>query len=129
MKILYENDAEACSFPYHFEIEQDETTGQSICVCISYVYKNLNIDDSSRDSVNEELGNIPTIKGSHYELDSNMIIYRSERSVREHGDGVDNEVDTRRSFIEDYLETADAVRAIARRYGGKTCKTEFIIDD
>ncbi len=49
--------------------------------------------------------------------------------MRSDGDGVDNEVDTRRPFIEDYLETADAVHDIAKRYGGKTCKTEFIIEE
>lgn len=129
MKILYENDAEACSFPYHFEIQQDEETNKAQCICISYVYKNLEITETNKDTINQQLKEIPTIKGSHYKLDNKMIVYRTVRDMRTDGDGVDNEVDTRRNFIEDYLETADAVRAIAKKYNGRTCKTEFIIDD
>ena len=54
MKILYENDAEACSFPYHFEIEQDEETKQTLCICTSCVYKELNIKDEEKDKVKKE---------------------------------------------------------------------------
>ena len=129
MNILYQNDAEACSFPYHFEIDQDEETKQTLCICTSCVYKELNIKDEEKDKVQKELNTIPTIKGSHYDLLNDKIIYRTEREMRSDGDGVDNEVDTRRPFIEDYLETADAVHDIAKHYGGKTCKTEFIIEE
>ncbi len=122
-KILYSKDGEACSFPCHFEIFEEN--GARYCSCTSSIYCNLQIPDDRREEAEAALNAVTPIAAGRYQLSQGEIIYRTILPYDENGDNIDQEVAARRHFIEDFIENEAEIRAIAETYKGESRKTEF----
>lgn len=123
VKILCSKDGEACSFPCHFEVFEEN--GAKYCACTSYIYQNLQIPDDKKAAVTAALAAIPPMAGGHYALINGEIIFRTVLPYDASGDDTDNEVAVRRHFIEDFIENEAEIRALAKTYQGESRKTEF----
>lgn len=120
----YVKDGDLCSFPYHFELQKvgDQIIGKET----SYIYSELQYNDEEKKKIEEELANIHTAEGAKFVLDGTDIKYHIEMAANPSESDMDNEVNIRRNFIENYLEAEDELDAMVHKYHGKTMKTEFL---
>lgn len=126
--VLYHNEGEACSYPYRFQVTMKD--GARWCTSIHQVYRRLQILPDEREGLIQKLQALPVGRGCAYELTAkNDILYRAEQPYDESGDDLDNEVSTRRHFIEDFIETEEDLKAAVDPFHGETCKTEFVTEE
>jgi len=120
----YVVDGELCSFPYHIElcIENGEILGKEV----SYIYENLKFNEDEKKAIEEELKHIYTAEGAGFYLEGTSINYRIETKGNPKENDLNNEVNIRRNFIENYLEAEDELDAMVQKYHGHTKKTEFV---
>jgi hypothetical protein len=120
----YIKDGVLCSFPYHFELhkEGEKITGEET----SYLYRDLKYNEAEKTAIEEELNKIHTAEGAGFSLEGNEINYHIKAAGDPKETDLDNEVNIRRNFIENYLEAEDELDALVKKYHGVTKKTEFV---
>lgn len=119
----YVKDGELCSFPYHFALtkEGDQIIGDEY----SYIYRDLKFNEEEKKAIEAELAKIHTAEGASFYLEGNCINYHIHANGNPKENDMDNEVNIRRNFIENYLEAEDELDALVQKYHGSTNKTEF----
>jgi hypothetical protein len=119
----YEKDGVLCSFPYHFVLhhEGDEVIGEEV----SHVYYDLKFKEEEKKQIEEELSRIHVSEGAGFYLEGTEINYRVHKKGNPQESDMDNEVNIRRSFIENYLEAEEELDAMVKKYHGSSRKTEF----
>jgi hypothetical protein len=119
----YIKDGVLCSFPYHLELHKSEgaVEGEEV----SYIYCDLKFNDEEKKAIEKELADIFTAEGAGFYLEGTEINYRIKAAGNPKENDMDNEVNLRRNFIENYLEAEDELDALVLKYHGKTKKTEF----
>ena len=122
-EVEYIKDGELCSFPYHFELHKDGD--QIIGEETSLIYCGLQFNEEEKKAIEDQLVKIHTTEGASFYLEGTDINYHIETAGSPKENDMDNEVNIRRSFIENYLEAEDELAALVQKYHGSTRKTEF----
>jgi hypothetical protein len=119
----YTNEGELCSFPYEFILHRkgEEVIGKEV----SYIYDQLQFNEEEKKAIEEELAKIHTAKDAAFCLVGNEIHYCIETAGKKEESDLDNEVNIRRNFIENYLEAQQELDALVQKYHGHSKKTEF----
>lgn len=123
-KLLFHNAEVVASFPYEFDMYEEENGNYGYV--LAHLYSDLKIEEADREEVSRKLMDIPCIENCHFMLEGNDIVYRTFRKLESVEDTRACEVLTRRSFIEDYIEAAEDLDIIASEHEGKFLKTEFV---
>jgi hypothetical protein len=120
----YIKDGELCSYPYHFELHKDGDliTGEET----SYIYSGLKFNDEEKKEIEAQLKKIHTAEGAAFTLEGTDINYHIKMAGSPKESDMDNEVNIRRNFIENYLEAEAELDALVQKYHGSTKKTEFV---
>ncbi|MGM9941162.1 MAG: hypothetical protein ACI32N_04135 [Bulleidia sp.] len=122
--LLYHNEDVVASFPYEFDLYQEEDG--YLGAVKAHLYSDMKVEESDREKVNAELMAIPCIENSHFMLEGNEIVYVTTRKITDSISQRSMEITTRRSFIEDYIEGAEDLSIIAEIYHASFLKTEFV---
>lgn len=125
MEEIFKHEDVVASFPYTFLILKEED-GTRVGDVTAFLYRNLKLDSEQEKNVNKELEEIPCIEGCGFYLKDKAIEYHTSRPLPEGETEREAEITTRRPFIEDYIEAADELDSIARKYDAEFLKTEFV---